>query len=152
MWKETTGIFSGPVRRRLSPEDEFFYDGNVQRALLCKISVFALLEQGRRDEGDLVDIGAEEDKQPAHSCTFPNCSATFSSLKRVRSSLGLENSKGHVSPSLEPGRVRCHPLYCLQPNDLSASSSREYLLITLSTVLCIYSALLASLCHIPLLY
>lgn len=91
MWKETTGIFSGPVRRRLSPEDEFFDDGNVQRALLCKISVFALLEQGQRDEKDTADRGTEEDNQPVHKCTFPNCAATFSSLKRVRPSLGREN-------------------------------------------------------------
>lgn len=110
MWKEITGIFSGPVRRRLSPEDEFFDDGNVQRALLCKISVFVLLEQGRRGEEDTVNIGAEEDNQPVHKCTFPNCSATFSSLKRVRSSFGRENSKRHVFPSLEPAVYSVTPV------------------------------------------
>ena len=82
--KEIKGVFSGPVRRRLSPDDEFFEEGNVQRALLSKMSVFALLEEREQREDGLEDMETFGGHQTAYECTFHDCSTVFSSLKRVR--------------------------------------------------------------------
>lgn len=84
------GLFSGPVRRRLSPDDDFFDAGNIQRAVLCKMSVFSL-EGG--DGGDMMDQdSATYLDGRSYNCRFNKCRATFSSLAKVSLALPL-----HVS-------------------------------------------------------
>lgn len=73
------GVYMGPVRRPRNADDAFFDAGNVQRALLCKMSVFAL-ERGR-DAEEMMDLF--EDDQPRYECKFQGCNAMFSSMKRV---------------------------------------------------------------------
>lgn len=75
------GIFVGPVRRRLSPDDEFFDLGNVQsyRALKSKMSVFALA-CGSEEMGWNDDLHLHE---RSYECMFEGCIAKFSSLSRV---------------------------------------------------------------------
>lgn len=74
------GMYVGPVRRRLGADDAFFEAGNVQRALLCKLSVFRQEEE----EDSTAMMSAFEDDQPRYECMFQDCGAKFSSLKRVR--------------------------------------------------------------------
>ena len=74
------GMYLGPVRRRLDADDDFFEAGNVQRALLCKLSVF---RQEEEEEDGTAMMAAFEDDQPRHECMFQGCGAYFSSLKRV---------------------------------------------------------------------
>lgn len=72
------GLYLGPVRRPLSADSEFFDAGNTARALLCKISVFALISGGDCDSMDF-----EDHQQQHYECMFRDCPATFSSLARV---------------------------------------------------------------------
>ncbi|CAM9366611.1 unnamed protein product, partial [Pylaiella littoralis] len=71
------GLYHGPVRRPLSADSEFFDAGNTARALLCKISVFALISGGDCDSMDF-----EDHQQQHYECMFRDCPATFSSLAR----------------------------------------------------------------------
>lgn len=79
------GVLSGPVRRRLKPDDEFFDAGNVQRALLCKVSVFAVeFRSAWDDNNDEAGMQLEEEfLQRSYECMFKGCPSTFSSLSRV---------------------------------------------------------------------
>lgn len=79
------GMLSGPVKRPLSPDDEFFDAGNIQRAVLCKMSVFSL-ESGcnyhaMSDGEDDSYLGTR-----SYQCRFNGCTSTFSSLAKVSSS------------------------------------------------------------------
>lgn len=69
-------LYLGPVQRPLSADSEFFDAGNLNRALLCKINVFAIISGG----GDAMDF---DDRQQTYECMFHGCSSTFSSLQRV---------------------------------------------------------------------
>ncbi|CAM9296786.1 unnamed protein product [Scytosiphon promiscuus] len=72
-------LYLGPVRRPLSPDAEFFDEGNTNRALLCKINVFAIIARGgESDEMDVLD----KQNQQRYDCMFQDCAASFSSLKR----------------------------------------------------------------------
>lgn len=73
-------LYPGPIRRPLSPDAEFFDEGNTNRALLCKINVFAIIARG--GEFDEMDILDQQDQQ-RYECMFQGCTATFSSMKRV---------------------------------------------------------------------
>lgn len=68
-------MYTGAVRRRLGADDDFFEAGNLQRALLCKLSVY-------REEEEEEDIALGE-SQLRYECMFQGCGARFSSLKRV---------------------------------------------------------------------
>lgn len=70
------GLYLGPVRRPLNADSEFFDAGNINRALLCKINVFAVISGG----GDAMDF---HDQRQTFKCMFHGCSSTFSSLERV---------------------------------------------------------------------
>ncbi|CAM9175380.1 unnamed protein product, partial [Hapterophycus canaliculatus] len=72
-------LYLGPVRRKLSSDAEFFDEGNTNRALLCKINVFAIIARG--GEVDEMDILGQQDQQ-RYECMFQDCTASFSSLKR----------------------------------------------------------------------
>lgn len=79
------GVFSGAIKRKLLPDDEFFDAGNIQRAVLSKMSVFSL-ESGCND-GAMTD--GEEDSYlntVYYQCRFNGCKSTFSSLVKVGSS------------------------------------------------------------------
>lgn len=78
-------MYVGPVRRRLGADDDFFEAGNVQRALLCKLSVFRQDEE----EDSTAMMSAFEDDHPRYECMFQDCGAKFSSLKRVRVGVSL---------------------------------------------------------------
>lgn len=70
------GLYLGPVPRPLNAENEFFDAGNINRALLCKINVFAIISGG----GDAMDF---EDQQQSYECMFQGCNSSFPSLRRV---------------------------------------------------------------------
>ncbi|CAM9431648.1 unnamed protein product [Ectocarpus sp. 6 AP-2014] len=71
----TGGLYLGPVLRPLSSDSEFFDEGNTNRALLCKLNVFAIMSGG----ADAMDL---HEDQHQFECMFQDCTATFSSLKR----------------------------------------------------------------------
>lgn len=70
----TAGVYQGPVKRPRSADDDFFDAGNVQRALLCKLSVYSV-----EDDSFMM----LEDDRLAYECMFKDCNAKFSSLRRV---------------------------------------------------------------------
>ena len=78
-------MYVGPVRRRLGADDDFFEAGNVQRALLCKLSVFRQEEEEEEEEEeeDGTVMATSTDNRPRYECMFQDCNAKFSSLKRV---------------------------------------------------------------------
>eukprot|EP00903_Cladosiphon_okamuranus_P008012 g7729.t1 len=69
------GLYLGPVRRPRKADSEFFDAGNINRALLCKINVFAIISEG----GDAMDF---DDQPQTFECMFHGCSSRFSSLQR----------------------------------------------------------------------
>ncbi|CAM9102580.1 unnamed protein product [Ectocarpus sp. 13 AM-2016] len=73
--RSTGGLYVGPVLRPLSSDSEFFDEGNTNRALLCKLNVFAIMSLG----ADAMDL---HEDQHQYECMFQDCTATFSSLKR----------------------------------------------------------------------
>ncbi|CAN0103124.1 unnamed protein product [Ectocarpus sp. 12 AP-2014] len=73
--RRTGGLYLGPVLRPLSSDSEFFDEGNTNRALLCKLNVFAIMSGG----ADAMDL---HEDQHQYECMFQDCTAIFSSLKR----------------------------------------------------------------------
>ncbi|CAM9848487.1 unnamed protein product, partial [Ectocarpus fasciculatus] len=73
--RDTGGLYLGPVLRPLSSDSEFFDEGNTNRALLCKLNVFAIMSGGA-NAMDFHEHGHQ------YECMIQDCTATFSSLKR----------------------------------------------------------------------